>query len=91
MGQMLAGWYLTVHSEKSPRMCGAEHGISSVTAERMISHLGSAAGMQGSGVALQGVVKPCGNSAQAGITLHHLMQMHKTQNCLQVETCHWFV
>lgn len=44
-------------------MCGAEHGISSVTAEHMISHLGSAAGMQGSGVALQGVVKPCGNSA----------------------------
>lgn len=60
---MLAGWYPTVHSEKNPRTCGAEHGLSSVAPEHMISHLGSAAGMQGSGVALQGLVKLCGNSA----------------------------
>lgn len=52
-----------MHSEKNPRTWGAEHGIPSVTAEHMISLLGSAAGMQGSGVALQGLVKPCGNSA----------------------------
>lgn len=60
---MLAGWYLTVCSDKHARMWGAEHGMSSVTAEHMISHLGNAAGMQGSSVALQGLIKPCGNSA----------------------------
>lgn len=42
---MLAGWYPTVRSEKNPRTCGAEHGISSVTAEHMISHLGRDAGI----------------------------------------------
>lgn len=33
---MLAGWYPAVRSEKNPRMCRAEHGISTVIADHVI-------------------------------------------------------
>lgn len=63
MGSLFSGCYPTVHTEKNPRLCKEDHGISTVIAKHVIHTCAVLHGSGDPGEAVQGLIKPCANNA----------------------------